>query len=145
MKVITIVYNGSVIPQTTLEEVVTKLLSQYVAYNSNVTVKQYNESDLLNMGVKASVDNISKTSKEEAVEHSINYIVGKLHDTFNSEVQFTLGLLEILKSSEKEMLKIAIDVIYKNRESINVKTLSAMGMPAKIFSAIISFKRNYYV
>lgn len=145
MKVVAIVYEGSSIPTQVAMERVKDMLGVYVNNSSAVVVKQYDEEDLLNMGVHSSINSISKTSKEEAIEHSINYIVGKLHDTFGSEVQFTLGLLEVLNSPEKEMLKKAINIIYDNRDSIEVKTMKAMGIPIKIFSAIISFKRNYDV
>lgn len=141
MKVITIVYDGSEIPQSTIIETLKPMFDKY-ASNPNVVVKQYGEEDLIRMGIVASVDNIAKTSKEEEIVHAAVYIKEKFGEIFDNKVQLALGFIESLNLHDT-LLRNAINIIYNNR--LNVKVITKEGIPSGVLNAIVSFKENYHV
>lgn len=141
MKVITIVYDGSEIPQSTIVETLKPMFDKY-ASSPNIVVKQYVEEDLIKMGVTASVGKIAKTSKEEEIVYAVMYIKEKFEEIFDNKVQLALGFIESLNMHDAA-LRNAINIIYNNR--FNIDAITTEGLPLDVFNAIISFKENYHV
>lgn len=142
MKVITIIYSGTEVPQELIYEAIKPIMERF-ASSENVIVSRYNENDLVSMGIKASVKNIVNSSKENEVEQASTYIKGLFRDLFGNKVQLTLGFIEVLNSQNSKLLRNAINIIYENRKSTT--TLNKLGIKSDVLDAIVSFKENYNV
>lgn len=143
MKVIAIIYNGTEVPGEVLG-VMKNDMSRFVANNSQVVIKTFNESDLINLGIKASVSAITFDEKNDAIEHASNYISTRFGSFLNQPVRLVLAMSEVKNSAVEEatILKNAVSIICENPTN---PILKKSGITASVVKVIKEFNTSYNV
>lgn len=143
MKVIAIIYNGAEVPAEILNAMKNDM-NRFVANNSQVVFKTFNESDLVNLGIQASVGAITFDAKNDAVENASNYISTRFGSFLNQPVRLVLAMSEVKNSTAEEatILKNAVSIIVENPTN---PILKKNGITASVVKVIKEFNTSYNV
>lgn len=143
MKVLVIVYDGSTLPGEVVRSMVSSA-SHFMANNSNTIVKQFNEDDLVSIGVKSAVDNIVFDKKNDEVEHAATYIQTRFGGFFKESVKLVLAMAEVKNSGTEEstILKNAISIIVNNSKD---PILGLHSITPSVVKVIKEFNSSYHV
>lgn len=137
MKMIVITYDGQQIPDSVLNEAI-KSLERFMVSGVAIT-NQYNEKDLISMGINATVKNFSSSANDE-LKQACTYFTHRFNGLFTDQVQLVLGMIEVSSTKEGDLLRNAIDIIDKYKKC--EEAILVHGIPKSVLKTIVSFKKN---
>lgn len=141
MKIVAFIYNGTELPSDILSTM-SRQMSNFVAASSSITVKKFNEEDLVKLGIKTAVE--SMPNKDEALEHAATYISTRFGSFFKTPVTMVLAMSEKKNSTTEEatILKNAVSIIVENLGNPLLKKYDITPSVAKV---IKEFSTCYHV
>lgn len=140
MKVIAIIYTGSEINASAVSEI-RRTLDDFTVNGSNIVIKNYNEEDLLNLGLKTAVADIKFDNENEAVENAAVYISKRFGSVLRKPIRLVLSMSEVKNSEEAKILKNAVSIISENSTN---PILEKYGLSKTIVKVIAEFNTSYY-
>lgn len=142
MKVVTIVYDGTELPSDIISSMV-GCMRRFVVEGSNTTVKQFNERDLITLGIKETVST-KADNKTQAVEHAANYISTRFGSFLKEPIKLILAMAEVKNSTTEEatILKNAVSIIVENSTN---PILKQNEITPSVVKVIKEFNMSYHV